>query len=151
MFRKITYILLFVFLASCADTFDSVKRGLTGAKSDSAYPLHSVVWTGFIKADVSETFTFYINADDWAWLSINGRQVMQQMWSFDYSIYTRSKPVKFTAGKWVPIEVRLCCEAGWNGRPPVSPEGHSPGHFKMEWSSPSTKRGKIPTGNMKPE
>ena len=36
MFKKITYILLFVFLASCADTFDSVKRGLTGAKSDSA-------------------------------------------------------------------------------------------------------------------
>jgi len=124
---------------------------LPGAKSDSAYPLHSVRWTGFIKADVSETFTFYINADDWAWFSINGQQVMQQMWSFDYSIYTRSKPVKFTAGEWVPIDVRLCCEAGWNGRPPVSPVGHSPGHIKMEWSSPSTKRGKIPTGNMKPE
>ena len=36
MFKKITYILLFVFLASCANTFDSVKRGLTGAKSNSA-------------------------------------------------------------------------------------------------------------------
>ena len=36
MFKKITYILLFVFLASCADTFSSVKRGLTGAKSNSA-------------------------------------------------------------------------------------------------------------------
>ena len=36
MFKKITYILLFVFLASCANTFDSVKRGLTGAKKSSA-------------------------------------------------------------------------------------------------------------------
>ena len=36
MFKKITFILLFVFLTSCADTFNSVKRGLTGAKSDSA-------------------------------------------------------------------------------------------------------------------
>ena len=36
MFKKITYILLFIFLASCADTFDSVKRGLTGEKKSSA-------------------------------------------------------------------------------------------------------------------
>ena len=36
MYRKITYILLFVFLTSCADTFDSVKRGLTGTKKTSA-------------------------------------------------------------------------------------------------------------------
>jgi hypothetical protein len=36
MFKKITYILLFIFLVSCAGTFDSVKRGLTGAKKSSA-------------------------------------------------------------------------------------------------------------------
>ena len=36
MFKKITYILLFIFLASCADPFDSVKRGLTGEKKSSS-------------------------------------------------------------------------------------------------------------------
>ena len=36
MFKKITYISLFIFLVSCADTFYSVKRGLTGAKKSSA-------------------------------------------------------------------------------------------------------------------
>ena len=36
MLKKITYILLFIFLVSCAGTFDSVKRGLTGAKKSSA-------------------------------------------------------------------------------------------------------------------
>ena len=36
MFKKITYISLFIFLVSCANTFDSVKRGLTGAKKNSA-------------------------------------------------------------------------------------------------------------------
>ena len=36
MLKKITYILLFIFLVSCADTFDSVKRGLTCAKKNSA-------------------------------------------------------------------------------------------------------------------
>ena len=36
MYKKITYILLFIFLVSCADSFDSVKRGLTGAKKGSA-------------------------------------------------------------------------------------------------------------------
>jgi hypothetical protein len=36
MFKIITYILLFIFLSSCAGTFDSVKRGLTGQKKNSA-------------------------------------------------------------------------------------------------------------------
>ena len=37
MFKKITYIIfLFAFLTSCGGTFDSVKRGLTGAKKSSA-------------------------------------------------------------------------------------------------------------------
>ena len=36
MYKKVTYILLFIFLVSCADSFDSVKRGLTGAKRSSA-------------------------------------------------------------------------------------------------------------------
>ena len=37
MFKKITsIILLFAFLTSCGGTFDSVKRGLTGAKKSSA-------------------------------------------------------------------------------------------------------------------
>ena len=35
MYKRIIYILLFVFLTSCADSFDSVKRGLTGAKKSS--------------------------------------------------------------------------------------------------------------------
>jgi len=35
MFKKTIYILLFFFLVSCSDTFDSVKRGLTGAKKNS--------------------------------------------------------------------------------------------------------------------
>ena len=36
MFKRINYILIFVFLTSCGETFDSVKRGLTGAKKNSA-------------------------------------------------------------------------------------------------------------------
>tara|TARA_Y100000590_G_scaffold407770_1_gene498367 strand:- start:3026 stop:3343 length:318 start_codon:yes stop_codon:yes gene_type:complete len=36
MFKKITYIFLLIFIVtSCADTFDSVKRGMTGAKRQS--------------------------------------------------------------------------------------------------------------------
>ena len=37
MLRKTIYIfLLFLFVASCADTFSAAKRGLTGSKADSA-------------------------------------------------------------------------------------------------------------------
>jgi len=36
MFKKITYaIVLAFFVTSCADTFSSVKRGLTGSKKDA--------------------------------------------------------------------------------------------------------------------
>ena len=36
MFKKIIFILILTFfVTSCSDTFDSVKRGLTGAKSKS--------------------------------------------------------------------------------------------------------------------
>ena len=36
MFKKIIYIIILTFLAtSCADTFQSVKRGLTGAKANT--------------------------------------------------------------------------------------------------------------------
>ena len=36
MFKKITYVIVLAFfVTSCADTFDSVKRGLTGSKKDS--------------------------------------------------------------------------------------------------------------------
>ena len=36
MFKIITYILLFIFLYSCGGSFDSIKRGLTGEKENSA-------------------------------------------------------------------------------------------------------------------
>jgi len=37
MLKKIVYIIMLtIFTTSCADTFGSVKRGLTGAKADSA-------------------------------------------------------------------------------------------------------------------
>jgi len=37
MFKKIIYIIILTFLAtSCADTFKSVKRGLTGEKANAA-------------------------------------------------------------------------------------------------------------------
>jgi len=37
MFKKIVYVIILgFFVTSCANTFDSVKRGLTGAKKDSA-------------------------------------------------------------------------------------------------------------------
>ena len=36
MFKKVNYILLLVFLTSCSNSWDSVKRGLTGTKKNSA-------------------------------------------------------------------------------------------------------------------
>jgi len=139
------------------------KIPFKGWKGDVGHPLHSVVWTGFIKADLTDTYTFHINADDEAWLSVNGQKIMHQTWPFDYDIFTHSKPVNLTAGEWVPIEVRLKNFMAHDGEQPHEGGGvrvrHShpatpkkcPLHIKMEWSSTALQRGEIPSGNLKPE
>ena len=169
-------------------------------KNNVGHPLHSVVWTGFIKADFSGEYTFHVNADDEAWVFINGQEVLHSTWQFDYDIFTRSDPVNLTAGQWVPIEVRLKNVMAHYGEAHLhkhddkghhhddkghhhddkghhhDDKGHHhdgkkhsfiggarvlgshpeapklcPLHIKMEWSSDSFPRGRIPTGNLRPE
>ena len=113
---------------------------LPGVTPDNCFPLESVKWNGFIKADVSEPFTFHINADDHGWLYLNGKEIKYAWWVWT-DIYLPSPAVPMAAGEWVPIEVRNANNPGsgrWN-----------PCQIKMEWSSPSTPRGKIPLANMK--
>ena len=103
------------------------------------FGMWSAKWIGKIKADKSEPHTFYINADNEAWLFINGREVHYRETSDNrWDSYTASKPLMMTAGAWVEIEVRY---KEWH-RPETC-------HLIIDWSSPATKRGKIPEKNFR--
>ena len=148
-------------------------------KNNIGHPLHSVVWTGFIKAEYTCAHTFHVNADDEAWVFIDGQQVLHQTWQFDYDTFTRSDPVNLIAGEWVPIEIRLKNVMAHDGEAHLphgggphshhDDEDHAPSsgvsvqkdhpempkkcplHIKLEWSSDVFPRGKIPAGNLRPE
>jgi hypothetical protein len=118
---------------------------LSGASPGTAYPLSSTKWQGKIKADSSGEYTFHMSVDNEGWIYINGTEVLHRSavggapcWQF-----VSSKPVSLKEGEWVDIEVR-----------------HKEWHFsrsgqwtfiRMEWSSPSTPRGKIPCENLRPK
>jgi len=112
----------------------SVPRNVPGN-----FDMWSAKWIGKIKADKNEPYTFHVNADNEAWLFINGREVHHRETSDNrFDIYTASSPLPMKAGEWVDIEVRF-------------KEWHRPQtyHLIIDWSSPSTKRGKIPPENLR--
>ena len=117
---------------------------LGGPFPDCAYPLRSTKWKGQIRANSSEEYTFYMSVDNEGWIYINGTEVLHRAaaggapcWQF-----VRSNPVSLRAGEWVDIEVRHK-EWHWIRSPQYS-------FIRIEWESPSTKRGKIHCRNLRP-
>jgi len=118
------------------------------SSKDSPVPMLSAKWTGKIKADHSEPYTFYLNSDNESWIYINGQKVHD--WEqgrkrdsnghYDPIHSEPSAPFEMSAGLWVDIEIRF---TEWHPG--------SPSHLIVEWSSPSTPRGKIPCENMMPK
>ena len=117
---------------------------LRGASSKHAYPLMSAKWQGKIKVDSTGEYYFYMSVDNEGWISINGKEVLHRAakggapcWKF-----VSSKPVLLKAGEWVDIEVRH--------KERVKSRG-SLSFIRIEWSSSSTARGKIPCQNLRPK
>ncbi|MCE9553963.1 MAG: hypothetical protein K8T91_11390 [Planctomycetes bacterium] len=77
----------------------------------TAQCLFTVKWTGEIKADFSETYTFSAAADDAVSIYINGSLV--------------TGPIAMTANQWVPIEIRYMNTMWAND------------YLRIQWSSPS--------------
>lgn len=63
----------------------------------------SVRWTGYVKANYSQTYTFYTYSDDGARLYVNGQTVVNS-W-VDQGPTERSGTIALTAGEWYPITV----------------------------------------------
>lgn len=99
----------------------------------------SVEWTGKIKPEFTETYTFKVVHDDGARLSVNGVQLINE-WSDTgqgQALGTHSGTINLVAGQLYDIK------AEWN-------EGGGPGEFRLFWSSPSRSEEIIPYDRMYP-
>ena len=93
----------------------------------------TVRWTGAVKAQFTEPYTFYLTGDDGVRLWINGQRLVDA-WQ-DQGPTEYSATVSFVAGQLYNIQV----DYYENGGGAVA---------KLEWSSPSTVRQFIPTSQL---
>ncbi len=63
----------------------------------------SAKWFGYVKADVTGVYTFYVSSDDGARLYVNGNTVVNS-W-IDQAYTEHSGTISLTAGNWYPIEL----------------------------------------------
>jgi len=101
----------------------------------------SGVWKGRIRADSTESYTFWVACDNEAWLYVGGSQLIHRSTGGVAGVtsFQASSPVPMKADEWVDIEVRLR-------------EFHpgSPSHIIVLWQSASQPRGDIPCENLRP-
>ena len=76
---------------------------LLGTPRTGARDYFSARWTGYVKADYTETYTFSLNYDDGVALWVNGTSVISQ-WS-DHSPTHSTGNIALTAGTWYPIKL----------------------------------------------
>ena len=140
-------------------------------KKECAYPLRSAKWTGKIKADKTEEYTFYISVDSEGWIKINGnkivhRRVKSNAQNYDLTpkepyLFVKSKLVQMNRGEWLDVEVGLKDRKPTNKGTPFAnvipcrrlscPNCNIPQYtfIRIEWSSASTPRGEIPLANLR--
>jgi hypothetical protein len=95
----------------------------------------SVRWSGQVKADHTETYTFYGSTNDGVRLWVNGQQIINR-WSD--GIATNTGTVSLQAGQWYPITMEYY-------------ERVNTASAKLEYSSPSTSRQVVPTDHLRPD
>jgi hypothetical protein len=95
----------------------------------------SVRWSGQVKADHTETYTFYTTTNDGARLWVNGQQIINR-WSD--GVATNTGTISLQAGQWYPITMEYY-------------EGVGTASAKLEYSSASTPRQVVPTDHLRPE
>ncbi len=99
-------------------------------------------WEGSIKGTHDEQYTFWLACDNDAWVYINGSLVLQRSAGGVGGVtsFQASSPVSLSSTNWVSIRVEL----------KEHTPGSSPSHVYVEWESPSTPRGDIPSDNLRP-
>jgi hypothetical protein len=95
----------------------------------------TALWTGWVKADYTGTYTFYAHADDEVRVSVNQQQLIDS-WSC-CSLPEKSGTINLTAGNWYPISVQ------YGNR---SYEGS----IYLKWSEASIPKDLVPADHLSP-
>ncbi len=90
-------------------------------------------FSGHIKADYTETYTFYTASDDGSRIYINGQQIVNN-W-FDQGVTERSGTISLVAGQTYAIDVQFY-------------KGVGGAAVTASWSSPSTPKALIPKDHL---
>ncbi|MEJ7654658.1 MAG: PA14 domain-containing protein [Chloroflexia bacterium] len=93
----------------------------------------SARWTGRVKADHSETYTFFITSDDGARLWI-GDKLLIDDW-YDHSLQESSGTTELQAGLWYPLRLEY-----------YQNKGNS--HISLRYSSPNTPKQVVPADHL---
>jgi aryl-phospho-beta-D-glucosidase BglC (GH1 family) len=108
---------------------------LTSPASTISADTWSARWSGQIRPQFSETYTFYTTSDDGVRLWVNGQRIIDD-WN-DHAAEERSGRITLRAGQLYAISLEYYDNLG----------GAS---TKLEWSSPSRARQVIPTSALFP-
>ncbi len=95
----------------------------------------SVLWTGELQAQHSETYTLFFASDDGSTVELNGNKIISN-WGL-HAATEASATVTLTAGTKYPIRIKYF---QWNGKASA----------RLSWSSASTPKAVIPTANLYP-
>jgi prepilin-type N-terminal cleavage/methylation domain-containing protein/prepilin-type processing-associated H-X9-DG protein len=116
---------------------------IPGATASNPFPLKTARFSGFLRAETSEPYTFHVCCDNAAWVTVNGVQVVSRSTGGPGPVQewqAAATPINLAAGRWYDFEVR------WLEEGPGSP-----GHVKVHWSRPSSPgRTPIPITNFRP-
>jgi hypothetical protein len=109
-------------------------------QSGSPYSLgvdtYSIRWTGQVKADFNEQYTFHVKADDGVRLWVNN-QLIVDYWKEQYPT-ERSGTISLQAGKWYPIKLEYYENVGQS-------------EVSLWYSSKSTSKRIVPSDHLRPE
>lgn len=91
-------------------------------------------WVGYVRADYTETYTFYTTSDDGSRLYVNNKLVVDNWGS--HGPIEKSGTIALALGEWYPIEIDYF-------------QGGGGGSISASWSSPSTPKALIPLDHLK--
>lgn len=120
-------------LVPTIDRYWGAKTPVAEVKSAKAY---SVRWTGTVKPEFTEKYTFTALADGGARLVVNGRTVIDA-WNDPGTSTPQQGEVALAAGKTVDIQLEYTQSKG-------------DGDVKLLWESPSVPREVLPTARLFP-
>ena len=96
----------------------------------------SVRWTGSIKADHSQTYTFYTTSNDGVRLWVNGQRIINN-WT-DHGATEDRGTITLQAGQWYPIKLEYYESSGSS-------------IINLSYSSASTAKQVIPSDHLSPQ